>query len=139
MSETTYHVVVMREDESWLADVPQLAGVHTFARTLPGLDREIREAIALAEDLPEGAEPGLSLSYEVHTGDTELDGAAADLRIDRRRLAEQERDLAARTAELVILLRDRRMPVRDVAALLGISAQRVSQIAQEEHGKRSAA
>lgn len=139
MTGTTYHVVVTRGDGSWLADVPQLPGVHTYARTLPALDREVREAIALAEDLPDGAEPGLSLSYEVHTGDDELDGVTADLRIERLRLAEQERNLTARTAELVVRLRDRRMPVRDIAALLGISAQRVSQIAQENDGRRNAA
>lgn len=62
-----YRVVVNREDGRWLADVPDVPGTHTWAKNLVGLDASVREAIALAEDLPEGAEPELELSYEYHT------------------------------------------------------------------------
>ena len=50
-SEPTYHVVVTREDGSWLADVPELAGAHTDARNLPTPDRYVREVIVLAAGL----------------------------------------------------------------------------------------
>ncbi len=64
----TYHVVVTREGESWLADVPDVAGAHTWAKNQLSLDRNVREAIALAEDLPDGAEDGLVLDYHDATG-----------------------------------------------------------------------
>ncbi|BCJ65119.1 type II toxin-antitoxin system HicB family antitoxin [Polymorphospora rubra] len=64
-----YRVIVTREDDAWLADVPDLPGTQTFARNLPSLDANVREAIALTEDLPEGAEVDLAISYEYRTGD----------------------------------------------------------------------
>jgi predicted RNase H-like HicB family nuclease len=64
VSERTYPVVVTREGDAWLADVPDLPGAHTWAKNLPGLDRSVREVIALVEDLPEGAET--RLSFDLH-------------------------------------------------------------------------
>ena len=51
MSEQGYRVVVTREDGSWLADVPGLEGAHTYARSLPALDRAVREVVVLAAGL----------------------------------------------------------------------------------------
>lgn len=68
MSGDTYRVVVAREDGRWLADVPALAGAHTYARSLPALDQAIREVVVLAADLPDEAMPGLVLDYEVVEG-----------------------------------------------------------------------
>jgi hypothetical protein len=39
MSEHAYQVTVSREDGQWLADVPELQGAHTYARSLPTLDQ----------------------------------------------------------------------------------------------------
>ena len=65
MSESGYGVLVTREDGHWLADVPALAGAHTYARSLPALDQAVREVIVLAADLPDEAMPGLVLDYRV--------------------------------------------------------------------------
>jgi predicted RNase H-like HicB family nuclease len=78
--EQTYRVVVTREDEQWLADVPELLGAHTHARSLPTLDQAVREVIVLAADLPDEAIPDLVLGYEYHTGDPELDTTALEVR-----------------------------------------------------------
>lgn len=134
---TTYHVVVTREDDSWLADVPQLPGVHTWARTLPKLEEYAREAIAQAEDLPVGAEAGLALAWDFRSGDPEVDTQAATLRDRRAELARAERDLAQQTAELARSLRSR-LSVRDTAAVLGVSPQRISQVAPERSSGRTA-
>jgi predicted RNase H-like HicB family nuclease len=72
VSETTYRVAVTREDDQWLADVPDVPGTHTWGRTLVGLGRSVREAVALALALPEGAEAALSLTWDIDTGDEEL-------------------------------------------------------------------
>ncbi|BCJ31729.1 hypothetical protein [Actinocatenispora sera] len=124
-----YRVVVTREGDAWLADVPNLEGTQTWAKNLPGLDGNVREAIALAEDLPEDAEAGLVLDYEYRTGDEDIDRVTADIRAERSRIAEAERELAERTAKLAEQLTRRHMSVRDAAVLLRVSPQRISQVA----------
>ena len=131
---TTYQVIVTREGDAWLADVPGVSGTHTWAKNLPGLDRNVREAIALAEDLPDGAEAGLDLAYQYDTGDPDLDAEIAALRAERARLAQAEQELSERTARLAEqIVRQRGMSVRDAATLLHISPQRVSQVAPHPH------
>jgi hypothetical protein len=127
---STYEVIVTREGDAWLADVPAMAGTHTWAKNLPGLDRNLREAIALAEDLPEGAEGELDLSYEYHTGDPDLDAQTAAVRAERAQLNSAEQNLTERTALLADrIVHQRGMSVRDCATLLRVSPQRVSQVA----------
>ena len=129
MTEQTYRVVVTREDDAWLADVPDLPSTHTWAKNLPGLDRSVREAIALVENLPDGAEPGLSLVYSYDIGDSELNAVTAHLRAERERIQHEERQLAAQTAAVAAQLTERSMSVRDAATLLAVSPQRISQLA----------
>ena len=52
MSRRAFRVVVTREDGQWLADVPELQGAHTYARSLPSLDQAVREVVVLAAGLP---------------------------------------------------------------------------------------
>ncbi len=132
----TYRVVVTREDGRWLADVPDVPGTHTWARNLVGLDTSVREAIALAEDLPEGVEPELELSYEYHTGDDQLDDAAAQLRLKRERMEAELALITQRTAELAREMAET-YSVRDAAMLLGVSPQRISQIAARRSSSKS--
>ena len=73
VSDNTYRVIVTREDGNWLADVPELEGAHTFVRSLPSLDKAIREVIVLAADLPDEAMPELDLNYQYRTGDPRID------------------------------------------------------------------
>lgn len=128
MSGDTYRVVVTREDGRWLADLPALAGAHTYARSLPALDQAVREVIVLAADLPDEAMPGLALDYEYHTGDASLDAAALEIRQTRRQAEKLAAVAAARTGPAAAELVAKGWSVRDVAALLGISPQRVSQL-----------
>lgn len=123
-----YRVVITREDGHWLAEVPSLLGAHTYARSLPALDQAVREVVVLAADLPDEAMPGLVLEYEYHTGDANLDRTAQEVRQLRRQADEIASAAAARTSEVAAELVARGLSVRDVAALLGISPQRVSQL-----------
>jgi hypothetical protein len=127
-SEGGYGVVVTREDDHWLADVPALAGAHTYARSLPALDHAVREVIVLAADLPDEAMPDLVLDYRYDTGDPDLDATALEVRRLRRQADELAAAATARTAQVAAQLVARGLSVRDVAVLLGISPQRVSQI-----------
>ena len=48
-----YEVIVTREGDSWLADVPAVPGAHTFARSLAGLARSVREVNARTRHAPD--------------------------------------------------------------------------------------
>ena len=130
MSEGTYRVVVTREDDAWLADVPDLPGAHTYARNLPSLDQSVREVIAMIEDLPDGAEANLRLTYEYRTGDSAIDETTSKLRAERERIRRDQEWLVERTIEVARdLVARHRMSVRDAAALLSVAPQRISQVA----------
>jgi hypothetical protein len=128
MTQHGYRVVVTREDGQWLADVPGLQGAHTYARSLPSLDRAVREVVVLAADLPDEAMPDLVLDYDYHTGDPDLDATALAVRRLRRQADDLAAIAAARTGQAAAQLVARGLSVRDVASLLGISPQRVSQL-----------
>ena len=128
MSEHAYRIVVTREPDAWLADVPELSGAHTFARTLPALDRAVREVIVLAADLPDEAMDGLSLAWEYHTGDAVVDQDAARVRALRAEADQLAAAASTSTAEAAQRLVEHGLSVRDTAVLLGISPQRVSQM-----------
>lgn len=128
MNRVPYRVVITREDGYWLADVPSLQGAHTYARSLPTLDQAVREVVVMAADLPDEAMPDLVFEYEYHTGDAWLDTTTQEIRRLRRQADELASAAAARTSEAAAELVARGLSVRDVAALLGISPQRVSQL-----------
>lgn len=67
VSAMTYMVDVSRDHDDWLATVTNLEGVSTWATTFALLDHNVREAIALAEDLPDGAENSLDISWIMPT------------------------------------------------------------------------
>lgn len=124
----SYRVVVTREGGAWLAEVPELEGAHTWARNLPTLDEAVREVIVLAADLPDEAMPDLDLVYEYRTGDSVIDKITTELRRERRRLHEAEREVAERTESTARELVKNGYSVRDAAVLTGVSYQRVSQL-----------
>jgi hypothetical protein len=133
MAEVSYRVVVTREEGAWLAQASGLPGVQTWAKNLTNLNHAIREAIALAEDLPDGAEDGLDIAYEYHTGDAAVDELADRLRRDRARINAEARELEQKTANLARQLAGvAGFSLRDTAALLGVSPQRVSQVAPKK-------
>lgn len=134
MSEHVYRVVVTRENGAWLADIPELEGAHTYARTLPALDRSVREVVVMAADRPDEDMPLLRLTYDYRTGDPELDVAAAEVRTLREQADQLAATSSARTGAAAVLLVARGLSVRDVAAILGISPQRVSQITTPRAG-----
>ena len=135
-----WHVVVTREDGSWVAQVAAEAdGVRedasTWARNLPALDRYVREVIVLGADLPDDQMDDLDIAYDYRTGDVAVDAAAAELRARRTDLAQATTALTLDTAKHARALVQRGWSVRDVAALLGISPQRVSQVAARPPAK----
>jgi predicted RNase H-like HicB family nuclease len=125
---STYKVEAQYEDDKWSADVPSVPGAHTWARSLEGLDAAVREVIALVLNLPDGAEPGLELTWQYATGNKAWDQETAALRTARHEVDQKAAELATRTAAVTTEL-VQSFSMRDTAVLLGVSFQRVSQVA----------
>ena len=122
---SVYEVVVTREGDSWLADVPAVRGAHTFARSLAGLTRSVREVLILMADLDDDAAPELTFTYQV--SDEAVKEAVAVGR-ERRKTRELEEALIAHTSAAAARLTREGYSVRDAAALLNLTPGRVSQL-----------
>jgi predicted RNase H-like HicB family nuclease len=127
---TMYDVEVTREDGAWLADVPDLPGAHTWARSLAGLRRGVREVIVLMADLPDAAvadETAFDVRWRF-----DLPGRLGDEVTDaierRRRLRDLEHAARDATARAARDLHDQGVSYRDSAEILGVSYQRVQQL-----------
>ena len=122
-----YHVVVTRDGDGWMADVPALPGTHTWAKSLRALDRNVREVIGMVEDLPRSAEAALALEMDYRTGDPVLDERADRLRALRREQERAAAEIASDTSELLRRFAAQ-LSVGDAAVLLGVSKGRISQL-----------
>jgi predicted RNase H-like HicB family nuclease len=130
----SYEVIVTREGDYWLADVPSVRGAHTFARSLPSLFQSVREVIVLMKDLPDDAVPPMTFRFDVPD---QLVTYAAQIGHRRAELAEQERQVRAETTEAIEKLTSAGYSVRDTAALVGVTAGRVSQVASETRARNT--
>jgi len=132
--QKSFRVVVNREDDAWLAEVDGLEGANTYARGLGGLEAYVREVIALAADLdPEEADE-VDLMWSYRTGDFGLDAAMNAAAQSRARLLAVERATQDDLQFAVAVGRARGLSVRDIAAMTGVSHQRVAQVAtRSEH------
>lgn len=123
---TTKHikVTVRRDPEdrtAWLVNVTGTPGAHTFGRSLREAKRHGIEMVALWFEL----EPDqFDIDWDVRLGDL-----AAPVKQARAAMAHAEADRARRD-DAVRALTQAGMSYRDVAELLGLSHQRVAQIAQ---------
>jgi predicted RNase H-like HicB family nuclease len=133
-----YHVVVTRDGDGWMADVPVLPGTHTWAKTLRALDRSVREVIGLVEDLPRSAEAALDLEMDYRTGDPVLDERAGRLRALRREQERAAAEIASDTSELLRRFAAQ-LSVGDAAVLLGVSKGRISQLRGGSAGQSTSA
>jgi predicted RNase H-like HicB family nuclease len=133
-----YHVVVTRDGDGWMADVPALPGTHTWAKTLRALDRNVREVIGMVEDLPRSAEAALDLEMDYQTGDPVLDERAGRLRARRREQERAAAEIASDTSEILRRFAAE-LSVGDAAVLLGVSKGRISQLRGGSAGQSTAA
>lgn len=126
----TYHVVYERDESGrWVASVRELRGCHTQGRTVDEARRRIVEAMELFVDnahsakvvddvrLPAGAKKAIRTYAKLRKKADQEDQRAA---------------LAARRAVRVLRGGRLNMSARDAARLLGLSHQRVHQLAQEK-------
>ncbi len=124
----SYTARARRSGAWWAIDVPELPGVFSQARRLDRVESMARDAIALFLGV-DPATPEIRVET-ILPSDLRRDvDAVGRLRADADRLqAESSGALRNLTHELV----GRGLSVRDAAAILGISHQRVSQLVRGE-------
>ena len=116
-----YTAICRRSGSWWAISVPELKGVHTQARRLDQVAAMTQEAIALMLDVdPAGVEVIVQ---------PELPGTVSFAIEARNAAREAEQAAEQATAAAVRSLISDGYTVRDAGALLGLSPQRISQIA----------
>jgi predicted RNase H-like HicB family nuclease len=128
VTSETYTVVARRSGDRWAITVRELPGVFTQARRLDEIADTAKEAIGLFLEL-DPADVSVDVKLDLPDGLTEDLDALREAREAARRANEQ---LAVKQARVVEgLSRRGRLSLREVAAMLGISHQRVAQILEE--------
>lgn len=114
---------VTRSGKWWAVEVPEVQGLFTQARRLDQVPGMVSDAAELLT-----GRPADEFDVALEVADRDLSGAVATY----REATEESRLAAARASkvsrETVRAFVDRGLPVRDVAELLGVSPQRVSQL-----------
>ena len=124
-----YHVAYQRDESGWwVASVREVRGCHTQGRTVDEARRRIREAMELFVDDAQSAKV---------VDDVKLPAIAAKAirayATLRKRADQEDRRAAIAARRAVRLLQGGKlkMSARDAARVLGISHQRVHQLAHE--------
>jgi predicted RNase H-like HicB family nuclease len=125
----TYHIVYERDEAGWwVATVREVRGCHTQGRTVDEARRRIVDAMDLFIDNARSAKI---------VDDVKLPAVAAKAirayATLRKRAAQEDRRAAVAARRAVRVLRGGRlkMSARDAARLLGLSHQRVHQLARD--------
>ena len=128
---STYHVVYRRDESGWwVASVREVRGCHTQGRTVDEARRRIREALELFVD----DAPVATLVDDVKLPPVAAKAIRAYATLRKRADQENRRAmLAARRAVRLLQTGKLKMSARDAANVLGISHQRVHQLAQPKN------
>jgi predicted RNase H-like HicB family nuclease len=128
---TSYTVRYERDETGWwVAQVKEAPAAITQGRTIAEARRRIREALALALD-DDAAAKRAKLIDDVRLP-ADARRALEQARAARARLANESKKAQESTARAVrTLLKGMHLSVRDAGDLLGISPQRVHQLAHE--------
>ncbi len=128
---TSYTVRYERDEAGWwVAQVKEAPAAITQGRTIAEARRRIREALGLALD-DDAAARRVELKDEVKLP-ADAQRALRQARAARARLAAESKKAQNTTAKAVrTLLKGMHLSVRDAGELIGISPQRVHQLAHE--------
>ena len=125
----TYHVrYELDEAGYWVASVTNVVGCHTQARSLDTARERIREALAVCVDDAGKAE--IAESYQIPRKPALAAARRATTARDRAERAQQQAQASLREAVRQLLAAD--LSQRDAAVVLGISRQRVAQLAPQK-------
>ncbi len=123
-----YDVHVTRDGRWWMVEVPAL-DLLTQARRVDEIEDQAASLVSIALDVPP-SEVEINIA-SVTVGDVDALAIAQHVKELREAAEEAESALGTETRRAVSLLVGNDAPVRDVGGLLGISHQRVSQLAND--------
>lgn len=126
----TYRVTYKMDDNGWwFVDAPDVPGAHSNGQTIARAQANIREAIAGMLDLPGGVEATMELEESYDLPD-DVKSALCAVRHARDELEKLTEDLRESTDNALATLQSHYpdMGLRDRAALLGVSFQRIAQL-----------
>ncbi|MDQ3265765.1 MAG: hypothetical protein M3Y59_19275 [Myxococcota bacterium] len=128
----TYTVTYERDEAGWwVATVKGVPGCHTQGRSIEQARTRVQEALELA--IPDSRNAKLKEQMKLPGKATQV---LAEREAVQRRLAEHEARAQALTLRAVrTLVRDLDLSVRDAGDLLGLSHQRVQQLAKVQRMK----
>jgi predicted RNase H-like HicB family nuclease len=127
---SVYHVAYERDESGWwVASVREVRGCHTQGRTVDEARRRIRDAMALFVSNARSAK----LIDDVKLPATAAKAIRSYVTLRRRADQENRRAaLAKRRAARMLRGGKLKMSARDAARLLGVSHQRVHQLAHDK-------
>jgi hypothetical protein len=120
-----YKIEVDRDGRWWMVHVPEI-GQLTQARCIGEIEDMARSLIAISTDHPIG-EIAVHIANICVNGVDVLEGAAHVIRL-RNLAVEVEQEAIATAGDFAARLTKADVPVRDIAALIHVSPQRVSQL-----------
>jgi hypothetical protein len=121
-----YKIEVERDGRWWMIHVPEIDQL-TQARRIGEIEDMARSLIAISTDQPIG-EITVHIASICVNGVDVLEGAAHVTRL-RNLAVEVEQEAVAMAGDFAARLTKEDVPVRDIAALIHVSPQRVSQLA----------
>jgi len=122
---TAYDVKITREGRWWMVEIPALDGL-TQARRLCKTEAMARDFIATHLEVDvDSVELG---RVEIEAEGLNLSAVEAELASLRQAAADAEAGAARLMRETAVSLKREGIPIRDIAAVLGVSFQRVAQI-----------
>ncbi|MFK4362374.1 hypothetical protein [Rhodococcus sp. 27YEA6] len=125
--KVTAHAV--RSGDWWSVDVPEVDGLFTQAKRLDQIAAMVADAGELLTDVP-AAEFEVTLDYDF--GDPAALREAEEVKERTAAALRAVEEASQRSRAVVHGLRERGLSARDVATILGISHQRVSQIDKDK-------
>jgi hypothetical protein len=124
----TYRAIAVRDGRWWFVQVPGEQGIYTQVRRLDQAESMLREVIGLMREVEED-------SFDV-TVEPDLSSLGELRAVIERAVEERERAVAAQESassairQAVAQIRASGFTTRDAGALVGVSPQRISQVAR---------
>jgi hypothetical protein len=124
-----FKIEVTRDGKWWMIHIPEIDGL-TQARRLAEAETMAREYIALDQNIPYDDIKIETASVRMEQPEfRELLELARSIRNRRAHVQQLEQDVLRDSIEFAHMLTTYGVPVRDIAELLDVSPQRVSQLA----------
>lgn len=122
--------VCVRSGDWWAVTVPEVDGGFTQARRLEQVPEMVADLVHLATDTP--AEE-VRVTVQPHLEDEAMLSLWEEAALTQEAARQRQEEAARQARKAVTELRAQGLSVRDVAVLLHVSPQRVSQLASITH------